>query len=74
MSKYISFNSGEGYINIIINHILVGFRGHITGHITKDFRFDLVRKSSFFEKNLTGQNPEKPCVAGSIPALSTFFI
>ncbi len=47
--------------------------GNTKGHIGYNFRHVLAGKSSFSVKKTIGQNTEKPCVAGSIPALSTVF-
>ena len=49
------------------------FRGHIGGNIGKVYWYDLVAKSAFSVQNRIITNTEKPCVAGSIPALSTVF-
>jgi hypothetical protein len=42
------------------------FGGNIRGNMVKDFYFSTVQNLSRINKNLVGQNPEKPCVAGSM--------
>jgi len=46
-------------------------RGNIAGNMTKKIGKKKVVKRLNSIKNRNGQNTEKPCVAGSIPALST---